>query len=63
MVDQHWADTDPECDVTRLLTLIRDGLYQNATNPDKTRAMIKANEGLKSFVRETKCQFMNTERR
>ena len=47
--DQHWADIDQECDVTRLLTLIRDGLYQNAANLDKTHAMIEANKRLNKF--------------
>ena len=47
--DQHWADIDQECDVTRLLTLIRDGLYQNAVNLDKTHAMIEADERLNKF--------------
>ena len=34
--DQQWSDIDQECDVTKLLTLIQDGLYQNAANLDST---------------------------
>ena len=52
--DQHWSDIDQECDVTRLLTLIRDGLYQNAVNLDKTHAMIKADERLNKFCQGDK---------
>ena len=47
--DQHWVDIDQECDVTRLLTLIRDGLYQNTVNLDKTHSMIEADERLNKF--------------
>ena len=47
--DQHWPDIDQECDVTRLLTLIRDGLYQNTANLDKTHALIEADERLNKF--------------
>ena len=47
--DQQWSDINQECDVTRLLTLIRDGLYQNAANLDKTHAMIEADERLNKF--------------
>ena len=35
--------------MTRLLTLICDGLYQNAANLDKTHAMIEADERLNKF--------------
>ena len=47
--DQQWSDIDQECDMTKLLTLIRDGLYQNAANLDKTHAMIEADERLNKF--------------
>ena len=33
----------------KLLTLIRDGLYQNAANLDKTHAMIEADKRLNKF--------------
>ena len=48
-LDQQWSDIDQECDVTRLLMLIRDGLYQNAANLDKTHTMIEADERLNKF--------------
>ena len=47
--DQQWLVIDQNCDVIRLLTLIRDGLYQNAANLDKTHAMIEADERLNKF--------------
>ena len=47
--DQDLSDINQECDITRLLTLIRDGLYQNATYLDKTHPMIKANARLNKF--------------
>ena len=47
--DQEWSTIDQKCDVTKLLTLIRDGLYQNAANLDKAHAMIEADERLNKF--------------
>ena len=47
--DQEWLNIDQECNVTKLLTLIQDGLYQNAANLDKTHAMIEADERLNKF--------------
>ena len=47
--DQQWLVIAQNCDVIRLLTLIRDGLYQNAANLDKTHAMIEADERLNKF--------------
>ena len=47
--DQQWSDINQENDVTKLLTLIRDGLYQNAVNLDKTHAMIEADKRLNKF--------------
>ena len=47
--DQRWVVIDQKCDVISLLTLIRDGLYQNAANLDKTHAMIEADERLNKF--------------
>ena len=47
--DQQWLDIDQKCDVISLLMLIRDGLYQNAANLDKTHAMIEADERLNKF--------------
>ena len=47
--DQQWLDIDQKCDVISLLTLIRDSLYQNAANLDKTHAMIEADERLNKF--------------
>ena len=47
--DQQWLVIDQKCDVISLLTLIRDGLYQNAANLDKTHAMIEADERLNKF--------------
>ena len=35
--------------MTKLLTLIRDGLYQNAANLDKTHAIIEVDERLNKF--------------
>ena len=35
--------------MTKLLTLIWDGLYQNAANLDKTHTMIEADERLNKF--------------
>ena len=35
--------------MTKLLTLIRDGLYQNAANLNKTHAMIEADKRLNKF--------------
>ena len=48
-LDQQWLDINQKCDVISLLTLIRDGLYQNAANLDKTHAMIEADERLNKF--------------
>ena len=48
-LDQQWLDIDQKCDVISLLTLIRDGLYQNAANLDKTHAMIEADKRLNKF--------------
>ena len=47
--NQQWSNINQEYDVTRLLTLIRDGLYQNAANLNKTHAMIEADERLNKF--------------
>ena len=47
--DQEWSTIDQKCDVTKLLTLIQDGLYQNAANLDKAHAMIEADERLNKF--------------
>ena len=47
--DQQWSDINQENDVTKLLSLIQDGLYQNAANLDKTHAMIEADERLNKF--------------
>ena len=47
--DQQWLDIDQKCDVISLLMLIRDSLYQNAANLDKTHAMIEADERLNKF--------------
>ena len=47
--DHEWSTIDRECDVTKLLTLIQDGLYQNAANLDKMHAMIEADERLNKF--------------
>ena len=47
--DQQWLEIDQKCDVISLLILIRDGLYQNAANLDKTHAMIEADERLNKF--------------
>ena len=52
--DQHWVDIDQECNITRLLTLIRDGMYQNAANLDKTHAMIEVDERLNKFCQGDK---------
>ena len=52
--DQHWSDIDQECDVTRLLMLIRDGLYQNAANLDKSHVMIEADERLNKYCQGDK---------
>ena len=52
--DQQWLDIDQKCDVISLLTLIRDGLYQNAANLDKTHAMIEADERLNKFCQGDK---------
>ena len=52
--DQQWSDINQECDVTKLLTLIRDGLYQNTANLDKTHAMIEADERLNKFCQGDK---------
>ena len=48
-LDQQWLDINQKCDVISLLMLIRDGLYQNAANLDKTHAMIEADERLNKF--------------
>ena len=47
--DQQWSDINQECDVTKLITLMLDGLYQNAANLDKTHAMIEADERSEKF--------------
>ena len=52
--DHEWSTIDQECDVTKLLTLIRDGLYQNAANLNKTHAMIEADERLNKFCQGDK---------
>ena len=52
--NQAWSTIDQECDVTKLLTLIQDGLYLNAANLDKTHAMIEADERLNKFHRGDK---------
>ena len=52
--DQQWSDINQECDVTKLLTLIQDGLYQNAANLDKTHTMIEADERLNKFCQGDK---------
>ena len=40
--------------MTKLLTLIHDGLYQNAANLDKTHFMIEADERLNKFCQGDK---------
>ena len=52
--NQQWSDINQGCDMTKLLTLIRDGLYQNAANLDKTHFMIEADERLNKFRQEDK---------
>ena len=47
--DQQGSVINQENNVTMLLTLIRDGLYQNTANLDKTHAMIEADERLNKF--------------
>ena len=47
--DQQWSDINQENYVTKLLSLIRDRLYQNAANLDKTHVMIEADERLNKF--------------
>ena len=47
--DQEWSAIDQECDVTKLLTLIWDRLYQNTANLDKTHVMIEADKRLNKF--------------
>ena len=53
--DQHWSDIDQKCDVTRLLMLIRDGLYQICSDQhwsdidqecDVTRLLMLIRDGL-----------------
>ena len=47
--DQQWSDINQENYVTKLLILIREGLYQNAANLDKMHMMIEADERLNKF--------------